>query len=397
MLFKAKNISYLVFAVVSLWIGFHVYAYFFDTKQPEITLIGLQENGHYCKDMQCAVSGNKSGEFSIWLDGKPLVNSFKIGAHKQHPFSIPTRTISNGQHTVKVELTDKSFRKNHVTQECCFHVDNLPLQSAFVKADADYKVFQGRTLHLQFQVNKPIKKAEVTALAHKYECFPESKNSLVYECFIPIRCEEKPSEYLLSVDMEDNVGNTLTLDNKFQIVLYPFKKQNLHVTAAKLKEEREAADKDSGLAAKLEELAQSSPKQKLWSGAFCTPIDIARVTCEFGTIRTTQEKGRYMHKALDVINMPKSVVWSSQDGVVALKEYYADSGKTVVVDHGWGVLSMYFHLDDFANIEVGQKITKGNPVGTLGKTGYATGYHLHWEMRVNNIQIDPMQWTKTTF
>ena len=69
----------------------------------------------------------------------------------------------------------------------------------------------------------------------------------------------------------------------------------------------------------------------------------------------------------------------------------------MVLDHGYGVLSMFFHLEDFADIQVGQKVRKGNPIGTLGKTGYATGYHLHWEMRVNNIAIDPMQWTKANF
>ena len=53
--------------------------------------------------------------------------------------------------------------------------------------------------------------------------------------------------------------------------------------------------------------------------------------------------------------------------------------------------------EDFADIEVGQKVAKGNPVGTMGKTGYAQGYHLHWEMRLNNIAIDPMQWTKANF
>jgi len=104
-----------------------------------------------------------------------------------------------------------------------------------------------------------------------------------------------------------------------------------------------------------------------------------------------------MHRALDVINTPKSVIWSTQDGVVVLKDRFELSGNTVVVDHGCGVLSLFYHLDDFADIEVGQKIAKGNPVGTLGKTGYASGYHLHWETRVNNIPVDPMQWTKETF
>jgi murein DD-endopeptidase MepM/ murein hydrolase activator NlpD len=115
------------------------------------------------------------------------------------------------------------------------------------------------------------------------------------------------------------------------------------------------------------------------------------------SVRTTQEKGRYVHKAVDVINMPKSVVWSTQDGVVVVKQRFVNSGNTVIVDHGWGVFSLFFHLDNFADINVGKKIAKGNPIGTLGKTGYATGYHLHWEMRVNNIPVDPLQWTKSNF
>jgi murein DD-endopeptidase MepM/ murein hydrolase activator NlpD len=98
-----------------------------------------------------------------------------------------------------------------------------------------------------------------------------------------------------------------------------------------------------------------------------------------------------------VLSAPKSVIWSTQDGVVVLKERFEDAGNTIIVDHGHGLLSLFYHLDDFANIEVGQKIAQGNPIGFLGKTGYATGYHLHWEMRMNNTAIDPMQWTKSNF
>ena len=60
-------------------------------------------------------------------------------------------------------------------------------------------------------------------------------------------------------------------------------------------------------------------------------------------------------------------------------------------------ITMYFHMDSLANINVGEKINQGNPVGTLGETGYASGYHLHWELRVNNIPVDPMQWINPTF
>lgn len=121
------------------------------------------------------------------------------------------------------------------------------------------------------------------------------------------------------------------------------------------------------------------------------------ISTEFGTERTTQDRGRYCHAAIDFLAPPKTVVWAAQDGVVALKDRFGHSGKTVVIDHGCGITTMYFHLDEFAPINVGDTIKKGKPVGTIGKTGYASGYHLHWEMRINNVPIDPMEWTKHDF
>lgn len=397
-LFRLKNLVLLGMGLLVVCLAWNVQSYFFDKTQPTVTIAGLDNAGFYGGDVQCSIASSKKGELSAWLDGKPLFNKFKVtSCNHDHPFTIPTRTINNGSHNLRLEFTDGTFAKNTATYERSFFVDNLPLQAAFVKADADYKVLQGRTLHLQFQVNKPIKEAKLHTLSHEYACFPEVAGSLIYECFVPIECEENPNEYLLSVAITDHVGNVLALDNKFQIVMYPFKTQNLQLDKEKVLEERSLGQDPVIREKVLETLAQQSPKEKLWRGSFCTPIDIARTTCDFGTIRTTQEKGRYKHKALDVSNSPKSVVWSTQSGVVVLKDRYEDAGNTIIVDHGFGVLSLFYHLDTFANIEVGQKVAQGSPLGTLGKTGYATGYHLHWEMRVNNVAIDPIQWTQTTF
>lgn len=395
---KLKYVLALFISGMAIWIGWGFYNYFFDLSIPELTITGLADNNYYSGDLTCQISTNKTGELSITLDGQPIISNFKLSAKAQnHPFTIPTKTISNGQHTLKIDLNDTTFRANKTSISRSFNVDNTPLQAAFVRSDSDYKVFQGRTLHVQFQANKVIKEARVKALANSYPCFQESPKSFIYECFIPIACEETPNEYLLSVELDDFVGNTLNLDNKFQIVMYPFKKQILNISPETIKKEKEIGLSMNQLEDILQDLSTRSPREKLWRGNFCTPIDITKITCEFGTVRTTQEKGRYMHKALDVINAPKSVIWATQDGIVVLKDRFAGSGNTVVIDHGYGVLSLFFHLDEFADIKVGQKIAKGNPIGTLGKTGYATGYHLHWEMRVNNIAIDPMQWTKANF
>ncbi len=395
---RLKTVVVVFLVSIGGWASWSAYTYFFDAAPPELILMGIDVDGHYCGDVQCMVSSDKAGEMSVWLDDNPLITKFKLSKNDaENPFVIPTKPINNGKHQLKIECVDGSFNQNKTVIERQFHVDNVALQAAFVKSDADNKVLQGRTLHVQFQVNKSVETAMVHALADTYECFPESKGSLVYECFIPIACEEKPNEYLLSVDVADKVGSTARLDSKFQIVMYPFKRQTVQISKEKLAEEAELGANEHKLEEIVAELTKNSPKEKLWRGAFCTPLDILRVTTEFGTVRTTQHKGRYAHKALDVINVPKCVVWSTQDGTVVLKDRFESSGNTVIVDHGMGILSLFFHLDEFAKIEVGQKIAKGNKVGTMGKTGHARGYHLHWEMRVNNVHVDPIQWTKPTF
>ena len=390
-----KHVPKLVALLVFLWIGQQTYTYFFDTKAACITIHGINENGYHAGEAKCCVLADKTGDVTLWLDGQPLASTVKIKAHQDgQPFSIPTKTLSNGKHTLKAEFTDHSFNRNKATMNREFYVDNMPLQAVFVKTGTPYKVFQGRTLHIQFQTNKEISCAYINALSRNFECFPEAKGSKVYECFIPIECEEQPNEYLFAIDLEDKVGNALHLDNKFQVVLYPFKKEVITVAEDKVQKEKDLGRDGKCLEEELAQLAAQSPHQKLWHGTFCAPIEIQRVSCDYGTVRTTQHKGRYAHKAVDVINAPRSVVWAPQDGVVVLKDRFAPSGNTVIVDHGLGILSLFYHLDDFADIEVGQKIAQGNPLGKIGMTGFATGYHLHWEMRINNTPVDPLQWIK---
>lgn len=398
MIFRTKNFLVVGFVAIMALVGWYTYAYFFDVTVAHVTITGLQAEQYYAGDVQCVVTSDKRGEITLSLDGQPINNKLKA-CHKnqERVFNIATRTLAHGKHHFKAEFVDSTFHGNKTVTEYDFYVDNIPLQAAFLKSEADLKVLQGRTLHVQFQLNKPIAHAQVQTLANTYTCFPESKNSLVYECFIPIACEEGPSEYLLSVDLVDKVGNKLRLDNKFQVVMYPFKKERLTIDSEKIKQEELAGQSFKLLEAQVEAIIKNSPPEKLWRGNFCAPIDITRVSCDFGTIRTTQHKGRYPHKAVDVISLPKSVVWAPQDGVVVMKDRFDASGNTVILDHGCGIISMFYHLDDFAKINVGDKVAKGNPLGTLGKTGYATGYHLHWEMRINNIPVDPLEWTRNTF
>lgn len=368
---------------------------------PVLSFSGIEDNCFYAGNVSCLIAGSDSyvvSEMSMWLDGNALLSKLKINASSfEHPFTIPTKTLPNGRHVLKAEVINGTYERKKTIKEIPFFVDNERLHVVFVKPESEFKVFQGRTLHIQFQSNKEIKNASVFLLDNTFPCFQESKNSRIYECFVPISCEEAPNEYIVTLHVTDKVGNKISIESKFQVILFPFKKQNLTIDPEKIKFEKEQGLSNQELEKELEELVNRSPQQKLWHGSFYPPTEINGISTDYGTIRTTQEKGRYVHKAVDVVNAPHSVVWAPQDGVVIIKNRYVHSGNTVVIDHGCGIFSLFFHLDTFADIAVGRPIKRGNPLGTLGKTGYANGYHLHWEMRINNIHVDPLQWIKSNF
>lgn len=399
---KIKIISWIVVLCITGWIATRTYYFFFANSNPQLTLSGIVDGGYYAGDVSCVVNGEhpyKVKTITVMLDGKPLTYNFSIGKSSfDFPFTLPTKTLANGKHDLHIKLVDGTLKRNQVSKDLAFYVDNTPLQAAFVKQTTEYRVFQGKTLHIQFQTNKLLKEAHVNVFSNVFPCYPEAKNSLIYETFIPIECEATPNEYVLTIDCRDHVDNLVTLEAKVQIVPYPFKKHALHVDQQHIEREKEIGASQELLNNEMKRLAELSPREKLWTGSFYVPTEILRVSTEFGTIRTTQEKGRYSHKGVDIVNHPKSVIWAPQDGRVVIKDRYAYSGYTVVLDHGWGIFSLFYHLDSFAgNYAVGDFVKKGNPIGKLGKTGYASGYHLHWEMRINNIEIDPLEWTKPGF
>ncbi|MFA5075242.1 MAG: M23 family metallopeptidase [Candidatus Babeliales bacterium] len=403
MLHKLKVPLIVGFSVlIFLWITIVVVKYYSFSSAPEIFLQGIEKDSTYSGVVNCKMKANngyKIASIDISLDGKDLdiANLKKINSKKfEIPFAFDTAKFSNGKHTLEINAVDSSYKKNKFKDKFEFIIDNLPLQVAFLQPD--YKVGQGRTIHAKLQLNKHVNNAQIKFLENCYECYPESDYSNVYECFIPIDCEVTPGEYILVAQFQDSVNGEIKLSTKAAInpVVFP-KQRGFTVVKGKLEEEKEVSMSNKILEEALEKWLKDSPKKKIWTGNFEVPLDCKKIATPFGEIRMTTEKGRYLHKAVDLLNLPKCVVWAAQTGRVIIKDRFLMSGNTVVIDHGLGVFTLYYHLEDFAEIEVGDLIKKGNPIGRMGMTGYANGYHLHWELRVNNVPVDPLEWTKETF
>ena len=136
-------------------------------------------------------------------------------------------------------------------------------------------------------------------------------------------------------------------------------------------------------------------RQQLWVGSFIVPAE-GPITSQFGT-RRSYNGGPALsyHEGIDYDAPPGAVVLAANDGQVALAEPLTVRGNAVIIDHGLGVHSGYYHLSEI-NVQEGQRVKKGDVVGKVGDTGLATGPHLHWEIRVSGINVDPAQWTWQT-
>jgi murein DD-endopeptidase MepM/ murein hydrolase activator NlpD len=94
------------------------------------------------------------------------------------------------------------------------------------------------------------------------------------------------------------------------------------------------------------------------------------------------------HTGVDLESEAGTPVMASNSGMVVLVDDLFFSGKSVIVDHGWGLYSMYFHLSEG---RVKEEIESGGDVlGRVGSTGRSTGPHLHWAIRMNQVRVDPL-------
>jgi murein DD-endopeptidase MepM/ murein hydrolase activator NlpD len=403
MFYKIKFFVIFLFLIIITWfIGRTTYRYFMHQTPPVVSLVRLEQGGTYSNNIKCSIVADSSYKISyvhVLLDGKAinLGDAMYVKARQfEIPLDINITQLTDGKHTLTIEAVDTSYHHNSSQAQWFFYVDNKPLRASFI--EKMYKVAQGKTLHLKIQANKRLRAAVLQFLSNRYECTPISDLATTYECFIPIECEEVPQEVSVTASLEDLVKNTMTVTTNVEITLFAFKKQKgFSVSQEKLKEEKEISVDSKVLDEALLKWEKESPRKKMWHGPFDVPIEVQRISTPFGEIRVTPERGRYLHKGIDIINRPRGIICASQTGKVIIKDRFNFSGNLVVIDHGLGVFTHYGHLNDFADIHVGDIIKKGSPVGTLGMTGYATGYHLHWEVSINGVAVDPLEWTTAVY
>lgn len=142
--------------------------------------------------------------------------------------------------------------------------------------------------------------------------------------------------------------------------------------------------------AKVAALRKLRSAERLWEFPFRYPVQGA-VTSYYGSRRSYGYGFGSYHEGTDFRVEIGDPVSAPASGVVILAEPLVVRGRAILIDHGWGVVTGYWHLSRI-DVTVGQSVTQGEIIGAVGNTGLSTGPHLHWELWVNGVSVSPLQW-----
>jgi hypothetical protein len=206
---------------------------------------------------------------------------------------------------------------------------------------------------------------------------------------IGIDLETVPGRYEWKVSWSDALGKSHTCgmfvtvrSGKFLTEHLKVEKQFVEPDPAQ--EKRAEVDRE-----KLRVIYDAVTPQVLWKGKFRLPLAGVKSGGNFGRRRVLNGQPRSPHAGVDFPSPAGTPVYASQSGKVVLAEELYYSGNTIVIDHGFGIYTMYAHLSQM-EVKPGQSVDRESQIGKVGATGRVTGPHLHWGLMIQHARVNAM-------
>ena len=239
------------------------------------------------------------------------------------------------------------------------------------------EVKQGNVLRIE----GPSEAATASMGGQKIRLFPERSGRLLG--LLPVKPDFPAGP--ATVQIQDAGGKVLQ-ETHVQVLDGEFPSQNVEVS----KRMSSLRPKPGEMEA-LRAFNQTVSETRFWTEPFLPPVR-GCVNSAYGLQRLHNGKpaGR-RHLGLDMHGANGVPVRAPAGGVVRLARRLQLPGGTVGIDHGQGVLTSFYHLSRLA-VKEGQKVKRGQVVAYVGSTGFATGPHLHWNVLVNGVSVNPAQW-----
>ena len=209
-----------------------------------------------------------------------------------------------------------------------------------------------------------------------------------YVALVGLDLETKPGKLPWRIGLVDAAGTPRRAAGSVTVKAGGFPVQRLTLPDAMVDLDPEAERRAANEGARLRALYDTVTPERLWRGAFTQPVASRKPGGGFGSRRIINGRPRMPHSGIDYSADRGTPVVASNRGRVALLGEFFFAGRLVVLDHGLGLYTLYFHLDGVAVTE-GQIVERGQTVGTVGTTGRSTGPHLHFAAQLGRARINP--------
>lgn len=438
-----KILLSLLVVVSSLYALFGKQAlYFFERTSPSVSIISAPKGigaGNYTLEFTAEDAGAGLDEVIVRMGNKEIIKKKYEEGIKKDKLKVNIDGKSLGlKDGEKIEFSirvfDKSFFSNGFEVNPKFNVDLIKPRVEVLSVQ--HNGFVGGALMVFYKhLSDDIIQSGVKIDGNLYRGFPASQldqafeaQKNVYFCLFPIPGSFDDNASKIKVAVLDAVGNEGEVEfyqhirsriNRAENMKMPkeffIKKVNellpkylsaigsggmtadaSDMTNEQLAEGFRKVNEDyRGLLEKeLKKISESSAPSRLWNGVFEKPLP-AKPTATFSEKRTYSidgvAAGGSLHVGVDLAQSANSEVGASNSGKVVFADDLGIYGNAIVIDHGFGLITLYGHLSSI-NVQVGDVVERSAKIGRTGATGLAGGDHLHFEFRLQGVPVTPFEW-----
>jgi murein DD-endopeptidase MepM/ murein hydrolase activator NlpD len=217
----------------------------------------------------------------------------------------------------------------------------------------------------------------------------EGKNPTSLHALLGVDLEKAPGRYEWKISWEGADGKANTCSAQVTVHAGKFPTERLKVEKQFVQpdpEQQKRAEEDQK---KMRAIYDTVTPEVLWTGKFRLPLKEPATGGNFGRRRILNGEARSPHAGVDFPAPSGTPVFASQSGKVVLAEELYYSGNTIVINHGYGIYTLYAHLSEIG-VHAGDAVEASSEIGKVGATGRVTGPHLHWGLTVEHARVNAM-------
>ncbi len=246
-----------------------------------------------------------------------------------------------------------------------------------------------RTQYIEFEKKENIKYERLVDGKRVYGIFNHPLDKTKVYALLPTSYYQKPKSTSVKIIYTKN-GKKKKESFVLQIKDAKYKKEKIQVQKSKVnpksKEVKRRIAKEYKKA--MDIYGYASPRSYI-KNSFIVPME-SKITSDFGKARVYNNELNGYHSGTDFRAKIGTPIIASNDGKIVLVQDRFYSGNSVIIDHGQGIYTCYYHMSEFT-VKKNEMVKRGQVIGLSGDTGRITGPHLHFSARVGGLQVDPLQ------